>query len=71
MRDVFAYRNALALVKVDKASVKNVNPTVPFWGGPDGLASSVAATGSQVYTYGNSILRLGISVLSPKTGNPV
>ena len=60
--------NDLALIKVASNQVANVNPTVPFWGGPDGLASSVAATGSQVYTYGNSILRLGISVLSPKTG---
>jgi hypothetical protein len=60
--------NDLALIKVASNQVGNVNPTVPFWGGPDGLSSSVAATGSQVYTYGNSILRLGISVLSPKTG---
>ncbi len=60
--------NDLALIKVAANQVANVNPTVPFWGGPDGLASTVAATGAQVYTYGNSILRLGISVLSPKTG---
>jgi hypothetical protein len=60
--------NDLALIKVDAAQVKNVNPTVPVWGGPDGLATSNAATGAQVYTYGNSILRAGIPVLSPKTG---
>ena len=60
--------NDLALIKIAAGQVKNVNPTVPFWGGPNGLASSLAAQGSQVYTYGNSILRLGISVLSPKTG---
>lgn len=60
--------NDLALIKVASNQVANVNPTVPFWGGPEGLASGVAPTGSQVYTYGNSILRLGISVLSPKTG---
>jgi len=60
--------NDLALIKVSSNQVAKVNPTVPFWGGPNGLASSLAGTGSQVYTYGNSILRLGISVLSPKTG---
>jgi hypothetical protein len=60
--------NDLALIKVDSAKVATVNPTVPFWGGPNGLAAGVPSAGSQVYTYGNSILRLGISVLSPKTG---
>jgi len=60
--------NDLALIKVAAGQVSKVNPTVPVWGGPDGLAASLAGTGSQVYTYGNSILRLGISVLSPKTG---
>jgi hypothetical protein len=60
--------NDLALIKVAAGQVAKVNPTVPFWGGPDGLAAGVAGTGSQVYTYGNSILRLGVSVLSPKTG---
>ncbi len=60
--------NDLALIKINAAQVGNVNPTVPFWGGPDGLASGVSQTGEQVYTYGNSILRGGVSALSPKTG---
>jgi hypothetical protein len=60
--------NDLALIKIDPAQVGKVNPTVPFWGGPNGLAGGVSAQGEQVYTYGNSILRLGISVLRPKTG---
>jgi hypothetical protein len=60
--------NDLALIKVDPSQVGNVNPTVPVWGGPDGLAPSLAGTASQIYTYGNSILRAGIPVLSPKTG---
>lgn len=60
--------NDLALIKIASNQVANVNPTVPFWGGPNGLATGVAGSGSQVFTYGNSILRLGISVLSPKTG---
>jgi len=60
--------NDLALIKIDAAQVANVNPTVPFWGGPDGLAASAAPTGERVFTYGNSILRGGVSVLRPKTG---
>jgi hypothetical protein len=60
--------NDLALIKINAAQVGKVNPTVPFWGGPNGLAAGVSATGEQVYTYGNSILRLGVSALSPKTG---
>jgi hypothetical protein len=60
--------NDLALIKINAAQAANVNPTVPFWGGPDGLAGGVSSTGEQVYSYGNSILRLGVSALSPKTG---
>ena len=60
--------NDLALIKINAAQAGKVNPTVPFWGGPNGLAGGVSATGEQVYTYGNSILRGGVSVLSPKTG---
>ena len=60
--------NDLALIKILPGQVANVNPTVPFWGGPDGLAPAASSTGEQVYTYGNSILRGGVSVLSPKTG---
>jgi hypothetical protein len=60
--------NDLALIKVAANEVANVNPTVPFWGGPNGLAPGAASLGGQVFTYGNSILRGGVSVLSPKTG---
>lgn len=60
--------NDLALIKIAAGQIANVNPTVPFWGGPDGLAPGALSLGSQVFTYGNSILRGGVSVLSPKTG---
>ena len=60
--------NDLALIKIDAGQVANVNPTVPFWGGPNGLAATAAPLGERVFTYGNSILRGGVSVLSPKTG---
>jgi hypothetical protein len=60
--------NDLALVKVDAADVSKVNPSIPFWGGPVGIATDGTAAGDQVYSYGNSSLRGGLTVLSPKTG---
>lgn len=65
--DTCAY-NDFALVKVDAPYVGNVNPSVPFWGGPVALNTQGTATGDKVYSYGNSILRGGIELLSPKTG---
>ena len=35
--DTCAY-NDLALVKLDPADYGKVNPSIPFWGGPTGLA---------------------------------
>lgn len=60
--------NDLALIEIAPSQVSKVNPTVPFWGGPEALAPSVSTQGEQVFSYGNSILRLGVSALSPKTG---
>ncbi len=58
----------LALVKVDAADVAEVNPSIPFWGGPTGIDTDGTATGDRVWTYGNSSLRFGVSQLSPHTG---
>jgi hypothetical protein len=60
--------NDLALIKIDPSQVANVNPTVPFWGGPNGLAAAGSLAGDRVFSYGNSIVRGGVSALSPKTG---
>jgi hypothetical protein len=60
--------NDLAVIRISAAQVANVNPTVPFWGGPNGFAAGAAPLGERVFTYGNSILRGGVSVLSPKSG---
>lgn len=51
--------NDFALVRVDKASVKFVNPTVPGFGGPTGLAAPPLRAGAKIYTVGNSSLRTG------------
>jgi hypothetical protein len=59
--------NDLALIQVDPADVGTVNPSIPFWGGPTGVTSTVADQ-SKVLSYGNSELRLGVSQLSPKQG---
>jgi hypothetical protein len=59
--------NDLALVKLDPADAGKVNPSVPYWGGPTGLGGATA-NGDDVFSYGNSSLRLGVTTLSPKKG---
>jgi hypothetical protein len=63
--------NDFALVKVDAGSAGKVNPTVPFFGGPDALATSGTTIGERVYSYGNSSLRGGLELLSPKYGTSI
>ena len=60
--------NDFALVKVDAAYVGSVNPSVPFWGGPVALSTQGTTTGESIYSYGNSLLRGGVELLSPKRG---
>ena len=60
--------NDFALVRVAKADAGKVNPSVPFFGGPTGLRSTGLSIGDDVYTYGNSILRGGVTATSPKVG---
>jgi hypothetical protein len=65
--NVCAY-NDLALVRVSRAALHTVNPSVPFWGGPTGLATTSPKVGAAVYSYGNSLVRGGVEQLSPKRG---
>ena len=58
--------NDFALVRLDPADHGKVNPTVPFWGGPTGIAATTDIF-DDVYSYGSSGLR-PTSALSPKTG---
>ncbi len=60
--------NDFALVEIHPHDVAEVNPSVPFFGGPVDVARTAATLGRSVYSYGNSGLRLGISALSPKFG---
>jgi len=59
--------NDFALVKLDAADAGKVNPSIPFWGGPNGITDTTTL-GEQVLSYGNSSLRLGVTALSPKEG---
>lgn len=64
--DICAY-NDFALIQLHPDDHDLVNPSIPVWGGPVGVGDETA-TLETVYSYGNSILRLGIEQLSPKTG---
>ncbi|WP_370247934.1 hypothetical protein [Nocardioides sp.] len=60
--------NDLALVKVDRKDLGKVNPSVPFFGGPTAIDTDGTGAGDTVFSYGNSSLRGGVSLLSPKFG---
>ncbi|MGI5126312.1 serine protease [Pseudonocardia sp. CA-107938] len=60
--------NDFALVEIAAADADDVSSSVPFFGGPTGLRDAGLPLGEQVYSYGNSPLRLGIELLSPKVG---
>jgi hypothetical protein len=64
--DACAY-NDFALIRLGAADTGKVNPSVPTLGGPTGMGTTTA-TLDDVYSYGNSSLRQGITVLSPKRG---
>lgn len=60
--------NDFALVKVAGADRGKVNPSIPVLGGPTGINTAGTGAGDQLYSYGNSSLRAGLSPLSPKYG---
>jgi len=64
--DTCAY-NYLALIQLSPTDAARVNPSIPFFGGPTGVGGATAL-GDQVYSYGNSSLRFGLTQLSPKRG---
>ena len=65
--DTCAY-NDLALIRLDPADAAKVNPSIPFWGGPQGIDTDGTQLRDQVESYGNSELRGGVEQLSPKDG---
>lgn len=60
--------NDLALVRLDPADAATASGTVPFFGGPRGVDTNGTRPGEIVRSYGNSELRGGVTLLSPKVG---
>jgi hypothetical protein len=60
--------NDLALVRLDPADAAHSSGVVPFFGGPRGVDTDGTRAGEVVRSYGNSELRGGITLLSPKIG---
>jgi hypothetical protein len=60
--------NDFALVRLHPDDAGRVNPSIPFWGGPTGINTVGMRLFEHVYSYGNSSLRLGLPLLSPKKG---
>jgi hypothetical protein len=63
--------NDLALVAVDPRDYPLVNPSVPVWGGPVGIAAAGIRSGDAVYGYGSPTLNLGLGAVSPRQGQSV
>ena len=49
--------NDFALIRLKRSDRHLVNPSLPFWGGPEGLADHEVATGEKIYGFGHSELR--------------
>lgn len=60
--------NDFALVELAAADSGDVNPSVPFFGGPKALHEGDVPTGTAVLTYGNSAARRGVATLRPRAG---
>lgn len=60
--------NDFALVEIHRGDWQRISASIPHWGGPTGVNTTGTGLLSSVYSYGNSQLRLGITLLSPKTG---
>jgi hypothetical protein len=60
--------NDFALIEIDPEDYNRVSSTVQKFGGPNGLRTRGLKGGDKVYTYGNSDLRIGLGLLSPKSG---
>lgn len=48
--------NDLELVEIDPSDVGSVNPSIPIWGGPVGIATTGTIVGEPIYGYGHSEL---------------
>jgi hypothetical protein len=69
-RDACA-NNDFALVELSPDDATDVNPSMPFFGGPKSLREGTLRVGAPVLGYGNSTTRAGVAALSPKAGSIV
>jgi hypothetical protein len=60
--------NDLELVELDPSDLGSVNPSVPIWGGPVGIATTGTLVGEPIYGYGNSQLNISRPDLWSKQG---
>lgn len=60
--------NDVGMIRLAFADWSRVNPSVPDFGGPVGVNSAGSPQGADVYSWGNSSLRLGVEETSPKRG---
>lgn len=60
--------NDFALVRLPDSAAAQLNPSVPYFGGPTALSTETAGIGEIAYSYGNAPVRQGIAELSPKRG---
>ena len=60
--------NDFALIRLHPADRASVNPSVPLYGGPEGLVEEAPAEGEKIYSYGNSSLLGGLDLLNAKRG---
>jgi hypothetical protein len=60
--------NDFALVELAGRDAADVNPSVPFFGGPTRLSGDAPRAGAVVLTYGDAAVRHGVSALRPKVG---
>ena len=62
------FANDFALIRIPDDQASLVNPTLPVFGGPVGIATAPVRSGDRIHAYGNSNLRGGIAQLSPQEG---
>lgn len=62
------FGNDFAMLSLHPADWSRVNPSIPDHGGPVGVNETGTMAGDALYSWGNSALRQGIEVLSPKRG---
>ncbi len=60
--------NDFALIRVPRRLHDRVNPTLPYWGGPEGLRRTEVWTVDRVYGYGRSSMRKVGSTASRQSG---